>query len=211
MTIFRYDNTQFPFRHCISQMLWFTDLENLHLQPGAPTETVKTGKDNHTDWHNKFYDALAGSEFERLYKAFLRLVVEPLVGESIVYQARPTFRIHWNGNLSVGSFHKDSEYNHPMTEENFWVPVTLAQGNNSIQVESEPDKGDFHPVRVEYGECFRFAGGQLTHGNNINDTGQTRVSFDFRVIPKSKYRDEPTMAGVAFGKKRVIGDYYAVL
>lgn len=211
MEIFRYDNTMFPFRSCIEKMLGTDRLEYLHKEDGAPTEVVKTGKDNHTVWHNKFYDALTGSEFERLYKSFLRLVVEARIGEPIVYQARPTFRIHWNGNLSVGSFHKDSEYNHPLTESNFWVPVTLAQGNNSIQVESVEDRKDFHPVRVEYGECFRFHGGSICHGNNINDTGQTRVSFDFRVIPKSQYRDEPGMSGVAFGKKRIIGDYYAVL
>ena len=208
---FRYDTSLFPFRNDVEQMLNVRNLEQLHYQDGVPTDIVETGKDNHTIWHNKFYDALTGSYFENHYKAFLRLVLVPYFKENLVFQARPTFRIHWVGNLSVGSYHKDSEYNHPLEELNFWIPITNAFGTNSIFIESEPDKGDFKSQFVEYGSVLQFPGGLLKHGNQINNTSQTRVSFDFRVIPESKYKDRPDLFGVAFGKKRILGDYYQKL
>ncbi len=207
-----YSQETFPFREAIQALLGFKDLEHLHLQGGTPDELVTPGKDNHTPWHAKLYAGVKGSEFMRVYDAFLRNFVRSMFDESLVVQEQPTFRIHWVGNLGVGAFHKDKEYNHPEEETNFWVPVTPAFGTNTIWIESQPDRGDFQPQPVNYGQALVFPGCQLTHGNKVNDTGKTRVSFDFRVIPKSKWVDpiEPT-AGIAFGRLRKIGDYYRLL
>ena len=54
-----------------------------------------------------------------------------------------------------------------------------------IFTESEENKGDFQPIMAEYGECIEWNASFLTHGNKINRTDITRVSFDFRVIPRS--------------------------
>lgn len=208
-----YDLNKFQFRQCIEEMLGTTDLENLHTQPeGVPDHTVQTGKDDGTPWHLKFYDNFANSRFSIVYAAFLQQFVQRLFGEAIVVQAKPTFRIHWKGNLSVGAFHRDSDYNHPSEEVNFWIPVTEAYGTNTIWLESATDKGDFHPERVSYGEALMFRGGDLCHGNHLNDTDITRVSFDLRAIPISKWV-EPTevKSGVAHGKKFIIGDYYKLI
>lgn len=205
-----YYKFRYPFRGIIESILGTPDLENLHTKEGAPSDVVKVGKDNHTIWHNKFYDSIAGSIFMTAYnRLLLDIKHEMLNGETLVVQDRPTFRIHWHNNLSVGEFHKDSKYDHPNTEINFWIPVTKAFDTNTIWIESEPDKGDYTPVNMEYGQMLIFMGGLLTHGNKINTTGQTRVSFDFRVIPFSKYVEpENPVASVAHGKKRIIGDYY---
>ena len=49
---------------------------------------------------------------------------------------------------------------------------------------------------------------QCRHGNMDNDTGRTRVSFDFRVIPKSQYNKEFKKSSNDTKMKFTIGDYY---
>lgn len=207
-----YQREKFPFRKSVEGILGVTDLEQLHKKEGAPSEIVKPGKDNHTPWHHKFYAGMESQGFLKVYDDFLTQFVRPLIKEPIVVQARPTFRIHWVGNLGVGAFHRDSEYNHPVEELNFWVPVTPAFGTNTIWLESEPDKGDYHPERVNFGQALTFQGGVLVHGNKVNDTNSTRVSFDFRVIPKSIWVEpKEVKTGLAYGRQFKIGDYYRLI
>ena len=92
----------------------------------------------------------------------------------------------------LGDFHKDKHYRDPdwadkVRELNYFVPLTKAYGSNTLWAETEEDKGDFIPFESDYGECTEWHGSLLTHGNKINETNVTRVSFDFRVIPKSRY------------------------
>ena len=89
-------------------------------------------------------------------------------------------------------FHKDKTYRDPewaekVNELNYFVPLTKAYGTNTLWAETEEDKGDYIPFESDYGECIEWFGSHLTHGNKINKTSMTRVSFDFRVIPKSRY------------------------
>jgi len=129
----------------------------------------------------------------------------------VVFQKRPTFRVHLPNNVAVGAKHKDCDYHHADHEINFWVPLTKAWGNNAMFLESEPNKGDFHCIKpMEFGEVFRFWGNQCYHYNNINDTGSTRVSFDFRVIPYSMFKPKTEGVAVKSGLKFDIGGYYDV-
>ena len=54
-------------------------------------------------------------------------------------------------------------------------------------MESEEDKEDFSPIEADWGECIEWDGSNLKHGNKENLTTETRVSVDFRIIPKSRY------------------------
>lgn len=208
--IHQYDTEEFPFRECIELLLGTTELENLHNMGGAPKVQVKPGSDNHTHWHNKFYDGMATSGFIDVYEKFVNDYIKHLYdGEALVVQARPTFRIHWHGNLSVGAFHRDSDYNHNEAEINFWLPVTVAHDTNTIWIESKRGAKDYTPQHVSVGEVLEFPGSELMHGNKINKTW-TRVSFDFRVIRHSKYVEpaEPK-AGLGHGKAKFkLGEYY---
>ena len=47
------------------------------------------------------------------------------------------------------------------------------------------------------------------HYNKINRTEQTRVSFDFRVIPQSKYKVCENLSATS-KNKFVIGEYYMI-
>lgn len=208
-----YNTEVYPFRDAIELLLGTSRLENLHHMGNTPVNVVKPGSDNHTPWHKKFYDGIATSGFMDIYDSLLRDFVMPLYAEPIVVQNRPTFRIHWHGNLSVGAFHRDSDYNHNEAEVNFWLPVTDAQETSTIWMESKRGLKDYQPYNVYLGQILQFPGSELMHGNKINVTGRTRISFDFRVIPKSKYVEpsEPK-AGLGHGlHKFKLGEYYRLI
>ena len=69
-------------------------------------------------------------------------------------------------------------------------------------------KKDFFPMEIDYGEFFNFNGNKCTHGNKTNITKNARVSFDFRILPKSKYQFTNKKTSVTSKKKFVIGEYY---
>jgi ectoine hydroxylase-related dioxygenase (phytanoyl-CoA dioxygenase family) len=46
-----------------------------------------------------------------------------------------------------------------------------------------------HPFELEWGRAVHFWGSQVLHMTKPNDTATTRVSLDFRVIPKELYVD----------------------
>lgn len=174
---------------------------NIH----SKEEVLQRHNDQSTDWHKMYYKNFD----EHVDVAWLRFVewLRSIVGEPIVYQALPTFRVHGVNNVGVGEFHFDSDYGHSNWEENIWIPFTGAWGNNGVWVESEPNKADYHPVEVPEGYFLHFNGAELKHGNYLNDTGTVRVSFDARIAPLRKYQNNEKMSinGV---KKFVIGDYF---
>ena len=91
------------------------------------------------------------------------------------------------------------------------MPLTRCYGSNTVWVETEPNKGDYTPVVVEPGQVFQFSGGTLRHGNKINNTNETRISFDFRVMPLSKYDSKYPKTSATKKIKFIIGDYYREL
>ena len=164
-------------------------------------------------WHKLFYEKIRVDEtFNNIYLKFLTDVIKPRFGENIIYQKIPTFRVHLPGNVSVGEFHKDKHYRNiewaeQVKELNYFVPLTDAYGTNTIWAETEEDKGDYQSFDSKYGECIEWNASNLTHGNKDNKTSKTRVSFDFRIIPKSRYVDSTHLSintKIPFG----IGGYY---
>ena len=124
--------------------------------------------------------------FLNTYKDFVHHISSTIFKEKLIYQRKPTLRIHFPKNMSVGGFHRDRDYNHPIEEINIWVPITLAFNTNTIWIESKFDKEDYSPMNLNYGQAVIFDSG-LKHGNKINVENLTRLSFDFRVIPLSKW------------------------
>jgi ectoine hydroxylase-related dioxygenase (phytanoyl-CoA dioxygenase family) len=108
----------------------------------------------------------------------------------------------------VFEFHKDKQYQHNQEEVNFFLPFTDAYDTNTIWVESEEDKGDYSPINANYGQVVMWNGCHLSHGNKLNTTSNTRVSCDFRVIPLSKYDEDPNASAIYSKMKFIIGDYY---
>lgn len=133
--------------------------------------------------------------FNQVYLRFLREVVLPNIGDEhgLLYQRIPTFRCHVaGGGAPTGRPHKDAEYGHQVHEVNFWLPVTRTIGSNSLFAESAPGRGDFEPFELQYGEVQRFWGSQCQHYTLANETETTRVSIDFRVVPRSRHIADTT-------------------
>jgi len=175
-------------------------------------ELFKVSADSKTSFHNKFYDKYRSGwpEMEEMYESFVKGVCERSgeFGWDILYQKFPTFRVHIPDNVAVGAFHKDADFNHPKGEINFIIPCTISDGNASVWVESAPGVEDFEPIHLTVGGLIQFNGNELTHGNKVNDTGRTRVSMDFRVLPYSQYDETNEGTSMTKATKFKEGEYY---
>jgi len=209
----QYEMSIYPFSKYIREHYkWYKPLDSLHewSEEEFPLLNGKE-RDQSSPIHKHFYSIFdANPEFLRTYHVFVSKVVQPYYDEDIVYQARPTFRIHYPGNLAVGEWHKDSDYNHPRREDNWWVPFTKAFDTNTIWVESAEDKEDYLPYNIDPGEVLIFPGSQLKHGNKLNETGVSRVSMDFRVLRMKDY-EASEEGSSAVGLKFKVGGYYSSL
>jgi ectoine hydroxylase-related dioxygenase (phytanoyl-CoA dioxygenase family) len=144
-------------------------------------------------------------EFMEGYRDFIAQRVAPLCGDAsgLVYQCPPTIRVSMPARKPTIGLHCDSEYErHQSAEINFWVPLTRVWGSNTLHLESSPDAGDFRPVEMDFGTALRFNGNHCRHFTEANDTNCTRVSFDFRIVPRSLWRDD---------YDGMIGDYQAAV
>lgn len=188
-----------------------TPLEDIHfLVEGKYPELFKVGSDSCTIFHDAFYNKYRAGwkEMEDLYYDFIWEEIAPTIGEDFLFQKFPTFRVHLPGNIAVGRFHYDAEFGHPEGEMNYIIPLTNSTDTGSIWIESEKGKGDFEPMPLEVGTLFMFNGNQLTHGNKVNETGKTRVSMDFRILPISKYNESEVGESMTRKTKFVEGEYY---
>ena len=113
-------------------------------------------------------------------------------GGGLAFQCPPTLRVQLPSARGYTARHVDADYaGHQGEEVNWWLPLSDGVGgNNSLWVETRAGARDFRPLRLRYGEAFRFDGGAEAHECRANDTGATRVSIDFRVIARSRWRDE---------------------
>lgn len=185
-----YDTQKYPFRQIVSQMLevWDGDtiaLEDLHTLKHY--DLLVREKDQSTIWHKRYYEKYK-EQFLPTYLELVKELKERFGYDEIIYQAIPTFRVQLaEGNLGVGEWHKDSTYNHGVTEVNFWMPFVNTNEQNTIWMESKEDKGDYKPYIVNYGEILVFSGANLFHGNKNNDSNQSRVSIDFRLVETNKF------------------------
>lgn len=183
-------------------------LEQLHRR-GAPA-LLRRETDQSTIWHRRFYDDVVGSDaWQRVYDRFVTAVVAPCFPGRIAYQAIPTLRVQFPGNVAVGEFHDDSRYGHAAEAVNIWVPLTPARRTAALHLANRPGPGtdDCTPVEVDPGQVLIFDGINHVHGNVPNAEGRTRVSFDLRVIPLAVYEATDNVS-VNTSSRLVIGDYY---
>lgn len=129
---------------------------------------------------------VSNGKFYNTYLGLLRYLQENFFQESIIVQSKPTLRVHIPDNISVGSYHRDSDYGHPEEEINIWLPFNKSFETSALWLESSPNKGDFKPYNLDYGEMIVF-NSKLTHGTEINKENHTRLSMDFRVIKKKNF------------------------
>jgi hypothetical protein len=203
-----YDTKIYNFREYVEKFLGFLSLETIH-EDFPFGELLVSGTDQNRHLHRKFYNGMDSSnDFISLYRKFIQETICPLFDEEIIFQKFPTFRIHQPNNIAVFAFHKDKEYNHNENEVNFYLPITKAFSTNTFWFESEEDKGDFSPMEGEYGEVIQWKGSNLKHGNKLNETNQTRISFDFRILSRGIYNVSSPKKSKSKNKSFTIGNYY---
>ena len=214
MNKIQYSTEKYDFACLLRDWLEVEQLKKLHSH--KKYELFSREKDQSSKWHKTFYEKVRNdNSFFELYVRFLVDVVKPRYGEEIVYQRIPTFRVHLSGNIAVGEYHKDKFYRKKewaelVKETNYYLPFTDTNESNTIWSESEEDKEDFAPMLLKYGECMEWDGSNLMHGNKVNDSDETRVSVDFRVMPRSIYVDS-THTSINTKIPFRIGGYYEVI
>ena len=212
--IYSFNNKQYDFEFLLKDIFnTEMELEKFHklLPETEKFEEVNFENDNETWFHKKFYERINNNwkEFENLYYKFVMENVKPIFQkQKIIYQKRPTFRIQIPNNKSVGEFHRDYSYNHQLGEINFVVALTDMIDTTAIWAESLPGLGDYHPMNVEKGNILAFNGNMCNHGNKINTSGKTRISFDFRVISEEFYDSEFDKKSTGKNIPMTIGGYY---
>ena len=193
-----FDTNKYNFKEIVLEYLCVNELEKIDI----PNIKISNDIDCFNTHYHKIYNSAYNKnpKLKNLYCNFIKEFVANLFDEEILYEKNLNIKIHYQNNLSVFSYHKDKKYlpKLPGLEElyslysneiNFWLPLTDAYDTNTIWVESEEDKGDYFPINSFYGEIIQFDGANLMHGNKINLTQQTRVSFDFRILPRKLFFD----------------------
>jgi len=213
MRKFSFDYEKYNFDKKLLKIFNIPDLSRIHIDWPEAIEydmlnDVKT--DQNTVFHKYFYENINETGWEDIYPLFIKDIISPLINEDILYQRIPTFRVHLPSNLAVAEFHKDKDYSHSIYERNIYLPLTKAYGSNTIWVERNKGEKNFIPFEGEVGDFWLWDGANHFHGNKVNKTGKSRVSIDFRILPKTKYKlnNKKTITN---NSEMIIGDYWEIL
>ena len=210
MKIVNYDTKKYNFQKLISD-LYNCSLEDLDSLDKK--EKLALGKDTHTLFHKTFYQRIseAWPEFENLYKSFIEEIIFPMFeDDTLIYQSLPNIRFHRPNAKAVYIWHSDgdADHRHPPGEINIFLPLTKCDETNTMWVESIPGLGDFKPLVMNSGQFFIGYLNRCRHGNKINESSKTRVSFDFRVVPGFAYDNAFVGRTATTGLEFKVGQYY---
>ena len=210
MKILTFDKEKYNFAGLV-QSLFDCDLADLDSQEEKTNLTL--GTDTKTEFHKVFYKRLDAGwpEFMDTYHSFLKEVIHPMFeDDGLIYQKFPGIRFCRPGGKSVYKWHSDGDkdHKHPLGEVNVLLPLTKMFGTNSMWYETIPGLGDWTCLDIEHGQFLFGYLNQCRHGNKINETGKTRVSFDFRVMPEFAYDEENAPESCTTKQKFIVGGYY---
>jgi hypothetical protein len=210
-----FEKNKYNFVNLISN-LFESELNKLHESTNETYSLFNEnmlGKDSDTVYHKKFYNKMNNgwTELINTYNSFIEDVILPYLNlnEALV-QTYPTFRVHLPNNVAVVIEHYDSDekHHHPKGEINFILSLTDMYDSNTVWVEKNSRFNNFVPIELKENECISFNGNTCSHFNKINETGVTRVSFDFRVLPLNYYDTSYPLSSVTTNKKYIEDGYY---
>ena len=164
--------------------------------------------------------------FNETYYRFLRTVILPKFPKEtrLAVQKTPNIRFSLPNTAAIGfdpndpenivGLHCDRNFGHHETEMNFVIPITRMFDTNSIYHEppellgSNIDPYQFDNLVLDENQFVQAYFNEIRHCNRINLTGKSRISFDIRVIPYSKYLENIESFR---GTKFELGKYYVVV
>ena len=210
MKILKYDTKKYNFAGMV-QSLFDCDLDNLDNHDQKTNLTL--GSDTKTEFHKVFYNRIDAGwpEFMNTYISFLKEVIHPLFEDDcLMYQKFPGIRFCRPGAKAVYKWHSDGDgdHKHPLGEVNIFLPLTKCFNTNAMWYESVPGMGDWKPLEIDNGQFLIGYLNQCRHGNKVNDTEKTRVSFDFRVMPNFAYDKDRPLQSCTTKQKFIVGEYY---
>tara|TARA_X000000368_G_C23042274_1_gene717521 strand:+ start:1134 stop:1871 length:738 start_codon:yes stop_codon:yes gene_type:complete len=188
------------------------------------------GKTDRNSCFVKFFYKIFDRDYNILiaYINFIINEIKPLFPNEkyLIIQKTPNIRFHLPGFSNIGrrldckdenefiGVHYDGEFGHPKEEINVVLPITKMYETNSIYFENEPNKNieykNYNNLKLDENEFYMGNLNQCKHYNKINKTNITRVSFDFRIIPYSKFKKSTELS--ATGKINFeIGKYYMLI
>ncbi len=207
-----FDPSKYKFVQMITE-LFNVELNQLHTTRKRDYEVFKeVGKDSNTEFHTKFYAKLdSGWDIQDEYDRLIKEEVLPFLGLSeAMVQKFPTFRVMMPNNVAIVVKHHDSDdlHKHPIGEINFIMAITDMYDTNTVNVEIMPRLEEYNKIELSSGEIICFNGNLCNHNNEINKTGKSRVSFDFRVLPLNMYNANYAKHSASTNTKYVEGGYY---
>ena len=216
MKIHSYDTDRFDFRKLLLRHFNCLDLQQIHKSHSdwVPQEELSFSEESSTKFHTNFYDKLREpwTEFIELYRSFIGEKIMSSVDEdrNFLFQALPSFRVHLPGEKAIHKVHFDSDedHRHPLGELNVFLPMTDCLPNNTLWAESSPGKEDFAPMLLSYGQYAVWNGNECSHYNKNNIEDLTRVSFDFRLMPRDKYNPNYNKTSYTSTTNFRLGHYY---
>ena len=157
--------------------------------------------DDPETWHA--YDWSASWVYRELVTEMARHLFKP--GTRYLFQAEPNLRIQRPGDVAV-PWHADRDFGHHPAEHNVWIPLCDLV-DDSQRVWFRDDDGTEYCPTVEPGQALLFPGAVMVHGNQVNTTGRTRRSFDFRMIRAADWHDTGRRT-VNYGVPMSVGAYW---
>ena len=220
-TVREYDPREYPIVDLLAAAVGASsaaDLSELHHEERTRS-FLNQGKRLGTTPVDRSFKASGGCRFNvelrECYLRFLREVIMPLVPDpqGMLYQREPNLRCHYPGTgRQLVLRHCDADYHHQPNELNFWLPCTACYGTNTLWTESAPGRADYHPLELGVGKFVQFYGHQCDHFTLPNETGKTRLSLDFRVVPRSHFLEHYENSHHPNGRARFgIDAFYALL
>lgn len=222
-SILNYDTSKHTFIEYFRALFNTDELNKLHLKSDEYARNDLM--DVETTLHKTFYsDIKTNKTFKTLYCNLINDIFNELFPneKALVYQSFPSIRIQFINNMTVPP-HCDSDSigKHPIGEKNFLLPITEMIKSKRLFIESEPNKGDFQGIDMEYGDLLYFNGNKCIHFNEKNIENTIRISLDFRLILPSDYNNYILSNNITTtnprdphknrtATKMVVGGYYQI-
>lgn len=224
MKIYEYNKNNYRFDEMLKDLFSVPALELMHVFHSG------TSLNNSAEWreesdgrfHQLFYSKLnlrgpgkPWQEIIEVYDSFVKNEIRNKLNDEadFLVQQFPSLRVQLPNSQAIHKWHFDSDvdHGHPTGEINIQIPLTVMYDTSATWIEAVPGMGKFTPMNMFPGQFAIFNGNKCTHGNKSNKTGLTRVSFDFRVIPKKTLEVQIPNKSATFGIKFSNGGYYKEL
>tara|TARA_B100001540_G_scaffold316837_1_gene347785 strand:- start:4950 stop:5651 length:702 start_codon:yes stop_codon:yes gene_type:complete len=212
--LLNYNNDNYDFRKYARDCFNIKKLEEVHINNPKYEKFTEFKKDVQTWYHKKFYtylDSEKGNDMKVLYDKLIKEVILPYLNLSeALVQKFPSFRVQLPENVAVAKKHNDNSLGHPIGEINFTYTFTDMKDSTAILIEKMPRMNDYIKIEAEENNIVSFNANLCVHYNEVNTTGKTRMSMDFRILPLN-YKPQDDGFSHTSNKKFVDGGYYKLV